>query len=145
MKFKSLGQGMDSETHSSSNSSPAGKLASITKHLLSASLSNGSTAAYKRSWNLFTESAQSTLGETKLVLPIQPAVIALFVSHLYPLHYASSTVTSYLSAIGYTHKLAGVGDPTEKGIIRQIIKGYRNLVPAHMCVYQLHCRYCSKL
>ena len=106
-------------------------MASITKHLLSASLSKGSTAAYKRSWNLFTEWAQSTLGDTKLVLPIQPAFIALFVSHLYSLHYASSTVSSYLSAIGYTHKLAGVGDPTETVIIRQIIKGYRKLVPAH--------------
>ena len=106
-------------------------MASITKHLLSASISKGSTAAYKRSWNLFTEWAQSTLGETNLVLPIQPAFIALFVSHFYSLHYASSTVTSYLSAICYTHKLAGIGDLTETAIIRQIIKGYRKLVPAH--------------
>lgn len=52
-------------------------------------------------------------------------------SHLYSLNYAASTVTSYLSAIGYAHKLAGVGDPTETAIIRQILKGYRKLVPAH--------------
>ena len=38
-------------------------------------------------------------------------------------------MTSYLSAIGYAHKLAGVNDPTETAIIRQILKGYRKLAP----------------
>lgn len=45
--------------------------------------------------------------------------------------YASSTVTSYLSAIGYAHRLAGVNDPTETVLIRQILKGYSKLAPAH--------------
>ena len=52
-------------------------------------------------------------------------------SHLYLLNYACSTVTSYLSAIGCVHKLAGVNDPTETAIIRQILKGYRKLAPSH--------------
>ena len=51
--------------------------------------------------------------------------------HLYSLRYASSTVTSYLSAIGYAHKLAGVNDPTETALIRQILKGYSKLTLAH--------------
>ena len=38
-------------------------------------------------------------------------------------------MTSYLSTIGYAHKLAGVNDPTETAIIRQILKGYRKLAP----------------
>ena len=53
------------------------------------------------------------------------------VSHLYSVNYASSTVTSNLSAIGYAHKLAGVHDPTETTIIRQILKGYCKLAPLH--------------
>ena len=73
--------------------------------------------------------AQSFLGNEVLCLPLQPAIIVLFVSHLYSHNYASSTVTSYLSAIGYAHKLAGVNDPTETAIIRQILKGYRKLAP----------------
>ena len=52
-------------------------------------------------------------------------------SNLYSLNYVCSTVTSYLSAIGYAHKLAGVNDPTETAIIRQILKGYRKLAPSH--------------
>ena len=106
-------------------------MASITKTLLAASLNKGSTEVYKRSWKLFTDWAQSFLGVTTLVLPLTPAVVALYVSHLYSLNYACSTVTSYLSAIGYAHKLAGVNDPTETAIIRQLLKGYRKLAPSH--------------
>ena len=65
-----------------------------------------------------------------LSLLLQPAVLALFVSHLYSLRYASSTVSSYLSAIGYAHRLAGVNDPTETALIRQTLKGYSKLTPA---------------
>ena len=42
-----------------------------------------------------------------------------------------STVTSYLSAIGYAHMLAGVNDPTENVLIRHILKEYSKLAPAH--------------
>lgn len=106
-------------------------MASITTTLLAASLNKGSTEVYKRSWKLFTDWAQSFLAVTTLVLPLTPAVVALYVSHLYSLNYACSTVTSYLSAIGYAHKLAGVNDPTETAIIRQLLKGYRKLAPSH--------------
>ena len=40
-------------------------------------------------------------------------------------------MTSYLSAIGFAHKLAGVNYPMETAIIRQILKGYRNLALVH--------------
>ena len=106
-------------------------MVSVTKKLLAASLNKGSTEVYKRSWKLFTDSALSSLGDTILGLPLPPAVIALFVSNLYSLNYGCSTVTSYLSAIGYAHKLAGVNDPTEIAIIRQILKGFRKLASSH--------------
>ena len=76
-------------------------------------MSKGSKDVYKRSWSLFVAWAQAYLGNRNFNLPLQPAVLALFVSHLYSLRYASSTVTSYLSAISYAHRLAGVNDPTE--------------------------------
>ena len=52
-------------------------------------------------------------------------------SHLYSLRYASLTVTCYLSAISYALRLAGVNDPTETALIRQILKGYSKLTPVH--------------
>ena len=107
------------------------ELASVTRHLLSASLSKGSKDVYKRSWCLFVAWAQSYCSNSNLSLPLQPAVLALFVSHLYSLKCISSIVTSYLSAIGYAHRLTGVNDPTETALIRQILKGYSKLTPAH--------------
>jgi len=82
-----------------SSASSSRELASVTKKLLAASLHKGSTEVYKRAWKLFTDWAQSSLGDTILVLTLTPAVIALFVSHLYSPYYACSTVTSYLSAL----------------------------------------------
>ena len=93
-------------------------------------MSKGSKDVYKRSWSLFVAWAQAYLSNRNFNLPLQPAVLALFVSHLYSLRYASSTVTSYLSAISYAHRLAGVNDPTETALIRQILKGYSKLTPA---------------
>ena len=93
-------------------------------------VANGCKWGYKRSWSLFVAWAQAYLGNCNFNLPLQPAVLALFVSHLYSLRYASSTVTSYLSAISYAHRLAGVNDPTETALIRQTLKGYSKLTPA---------------
>ena len=123
--------GYGSCTNTSTSPSSTTELASVTRHLLSASLSKGSKGVYKRSWSLFVAWAQACLGTCTLSLPLQPAVLALFISHLYSLRYASSTVTSYLSAISYAHKLAGVNDRTETALIRQILKGYSKLTPAH--------------
>ena len=55
--------------------------------------------------------------------------LALFISHLYSRNYASSSVTTYVSAIGYVHRLAGVNDPTQTTLINQLLKGYRKLAP----------------
>ena len=64
-------------------------------------------------------------------LPLQPAILALYIAHLYSRSYSSSSVTTYISAISYVHKLAGVADPTETPLIIQILKGYRKLTPVN--------------
>lgn len=97
--------------------------------MLEASLSSASAKVYRRPWSLFTTWASQYLGNSEILLPVQPAVLALFISYLYSLKYASSSVTTYVSAIGYVHKLAGVHDPTETSIIIQLLKGYRKLAP----------------
>ena len=64
-----------------------------------------------------------------ITLPIQPAILALFIAHLYSSKYAASSVTTYVSAISYVHQLAAVDDPTEAAIINQLLKGYMKLAP----------------
>ena len=39
-------------------------------------------------------------------------------------NYSSSTVNTYLSALSYSHKLAGLPDPTRVFYITQMLKGY---------------------
>ena len=68
------------------------------------------------------------LSDLPVSLLLQPALLALFIAHLYSKKYSSS-VTTYPSAISYVHKLAGVTDPTETPVIIQVLKGYRKLAP----------------
>ena len=57
-------------------------------------------------------------------LPITPANLALFVAYLFANHYASSTVSTYVSSRGYYHRLAGLEDPTKTFYIIEMLKGY---------------------
>jgi len=127
-KFKSLDQDAE-RTDNRASPSVTRELGDITTKLLAASLNSASARVYRRPWTLFTTWAAHYLGTSVISLPVQPAVLALFISHLFSLHYASSSVTTYVSAIGYVHKLVGVEDPTAATIIVQILKGYRKLAP----------------
>lgn len=57
-------------------------------------------------------------------MPIFPATLALFIAYLFDRNYAPSTVNTYVSAIGYSHKLSGLPDPTRVFYIIQLLKGY---------------------
>ena len=57
-------------------------------------------------------------------LAISPPVLALFIAYMYDRHYAPSTVSTYVSALGYCHKLSGFPDPTKAFFIVQMLKGY---------------------
>ena len=46
---------------------------------------------------------------------------------MYDRHYAPSTVTTYVSALGYCHKLSGFPDPIKAFFIVQMLKGYGKL------------------
>ena len=113
-------QGRSARTNSFASSTVTRELAVITKTLLEESLSNASVSVYKRPWKLFTDWSASYLGDMPINLPLQPAILALFIAHLYSRSYSSSSVTTYISAISYVHKLAGVADPTETPLIIQI-------------------------
>lgn len=58
---------------------------------------------------------------------MSPPVLALFIAYMYDRHYAPSTVNTYVSALGYCHKLSGFPDPTKAFFIVQMLKGYGKL------------------
>lgn len=47
--------------------------------------------------------------------------------YLFDFHYAPSTVTTYISALGYSHKLLGFPDPSKVFYVSQILKGYKKV------------------
>ena len=80
-----------------------------------------------RAWKLFEQFHGVLFQGFSISFPIKPAVLALFVAHLYNKRYASSTVNTYVSALGYLHKLSGYADPTKIFYIKQMLKGYLKL------------------
>ena len=62
-----------------------------------------------------------------MALPISPPNLALFIAYMFDNHYAPSTVTTYISALGYSHKLSGYPDPSKVFFIMQMLKGYGKL------------------
>ena len=53
--------------------------------------------------------------------------MALLIAYMFNFHYAPSTVTTYISALGYSHKLLGFPDPSKVFYVSQILKGYKKV------------------
>ena len=66
----------------------------------------------------------SVFKNSQVSLPVPPATLALFVAYLFNRKYASSTVNTYVSAIGYFHRLAGLQDHIKTFYIAEMLKGY---------------------
>ena len=106
------------------------KLVPVVHKLISSGLCSSSVSTYQRPWQLFQNFMQQEMGVSSLNLPIKPDLLILFIAHLYCRGYASSTVLTYISAMGYVHRLAGLPDPTESHLIKTALKGYVKLAPS---------------
>lgn len=63
-------------------------------------------------------------------IPVSINNVALFVSYLYQSKFAPSTISTYLSAIGYVHKILGFDDPTQSFLVQQLLQGAYKLRPS---------------
>ena len=64
---------------------------------------------------------------TSISFPISPSILALFIAFLFKFKYAPSTTLTYVSAIGYLHKLQGFSDPSKIFFISQMLKGFNKV------------------
>lgn len=71
---------------------------------------------------MYSQFSQTQL-HMECCLPIKVSSLALFIAHLVNEGLASSTIHSYISALAYIHKLAGVTDPTQFFLIRKMLLG----------------------
>ena len=81
--------------------------------LFSSTLSAGSRKLYSRAWSIVRDFHNRFVSSRSLTLPLNTATIALFICYLRARKLAASTITSYLSAISYVHKMRGFCDPTK--------------------------------
>jgi len=102
-------------------------LGPIVTKLLSASLERSSVPTYQRAWHLLHQFTTEVFDSASLALPVAPTTLSLFIAYLFDHEYASSTVATYVTAIGYYHRLAGIPDPSKTSYIIEMLKGYHKL------------------
>lgn len=81
----------------------------------------GSQKLYSRAWKVFRDFYHQFVCPYSFQLPIPPTAIALFISYLRARKLAASTITSYLSAISYVHKMKELPDSTKTFLIQKLL------------------------
>ena len=93
------------------------------------------TPTYCRAWNLYSQFSSVVFHTALVQLPISPSNLGLFIAYMFQRNYASSTANTYVFALGYYHRLAGVPDPTKVFWVLEMLKGYGKLGSrwTHVC------------
>ena len=83
-------------------------------------LAPASQACYRRGWNLYVQFAQKYSISDQF--PVRVSNLALFIAYLVNQSYKPSTISFYVSAIGYVHKLKAIPDPTSSFLILKLLR-----------------------
>ena len=109
---------------------PSAELGEILSSLLRRSISISSLHTYPRPWFIFKQLLSQQLGNSNLSLPVSIHNLALFIAYLAKSKYSASTVFTYISAIGYVHRLGSFPHPTQSPTVKLALKGYCKLNPS---------------
>jgi len=94
---------------------------------LKSSLQPSSVPTYRRAWKLYSQFSQSVVGTAVVSLPLSPSDLGLFIAYMFQHQYAPSTANTYVSALGYCHRLVGAPDPSKVFWVVEMLKGYKKL------------------
>jgi fatty-acid desaturase len=109
----------------------ASELANVVTVLITSSLQPSSKPTYHRAWKLFELFHHSVFQSARFNVPVCPGTLALFIAYLFNQNCAPLTVNTYVSALGYSHRLYGVPDPTKIFYIIQMTGCLASHNPAH--------------
>jgi hypothetical protein len=59
------------------------------------------------------------------VFPTSLENLSMFIAHCFEQNYATATVSTYISAIGYIHKIMDMQDNTQHFIIVKTLNGFK--------------------
>ena len=106
------------QTDTGAASSLAGELVEHLKLLLQFP---GSRRTYQRAWTVYATFAEQFGLSDHLTFPLSVNSVALFIAHLSTKRLAPATISTYISAISYVHKLKGYADPTKVFLIFKLL------------------------
>lgn len=93
--------------------------------LLNASMSENTKAVYQNGLKCFAEFRSNYSFNQDWPVPVSHA--AAFISFCFQQGYSPATVTTYMSAVRYIHKLRDLPDPSQSFLIRKILEGFKRL------------------
>ena len=105
------------------------QLGNTLARLLAGTLSTLSVKTYPQAWRIFQHFEINVLSRTTSQFPIPTDALALFVAYLADNNYSAATTLTYVSALGYVHRLASLPDPTKSELIKCALKGYAKINP----------------
>ena len=108
-------------TNAGTDEPSTGELVTHLRDLLGSALTESSKKIYHRAWRVFQSFYHRFYGSSTPKLPLPSPPLALFISYLSARKLAPSTITSYLLAISYVHKLNGHQDPTKSFLIHKLL------------------------
>ena len=97
-------------------------------HLLNSALAPGTVATYKRAWKTFSDFGMS-IYKRPIQPPVDVSAIGAFLAYLNRQGYAPKTMSTFLSAISYAHKLLDFPDPTSAFVVSKLITGASRMRP----------------
>lgn len=105
-----------------------GRTASALK-LVTASLAPKSRQLYERAMDRYLKFSTSHYN-LEAHWPASVLSLIEFIGHMHDGHYAASTITSYVSALSFMHKLSLHKDPAESFLVKKALAGASKLRPA---------------
>lgn len=97
--------------------------------LLNNSLAPSSRASYKNALGHFITFVQ-TYYPSSSVFPASADTLAQFITSCHLRQLRPSTITTYISAVGYIHKLYGWANPSDSFIVKKLLQALRKIQPA---------------
>ena len=93
-------------------------------------MSSNSISTYRRPWQLYRQFLEDKMKINGPIFPITTDNMALFIAFLADQKYAPSTVITYISALGFPNRLAGLPDSSKIEMIQLALRGYSKLNPS---------------
>ena len=98
--------------------------------LLEVSLGATSLTMYRRPWQILQQFIRDRKGLQIPLFPLSAHTLALFIAFLAEKNYGASTVSSYISAETFPHRLASLPDPTKSKMIKLAMRGNSKMNPS---------------